>query len=173
MARQPRCGARPMPDSTCPGVFRDQADFAVLVLFEKDDPFGHPRFSYLPDGNFAGIELEFDISFHGVHPFESKKWPWTDWQTSMRTTARATSCRRSLIEIATGPSGRTGASWQVRPQRRIPPDGDRVVALVSESGVRLLGPAYHRGMRAGDLLEHGRPEFLRAGYLVATGFAVV
>ena len=31
---------------TVSGVFRDLADFAVLVLFQKDDPFGHPRFSY-------------------------------------------------------------------------------------------------------------------------------
>ncbi len=27
------------------GVFREQADFAIVVLFQKDDPFGHPRFS--------------------------------------------------------------------------------------------------------------------------------
>ena len=36
---------------TVSGVFRDLADFAVLVLFQKDDPFGHPLFSYLPDGD--------------------------------------------------------------------------------------------------------------------------
>lgn len=29
---------------TVSGVFRDLADFAVLVLFQKDDPFGHPLF---------------------------------------------------------------------------------------------------------------------------------
>jgi len=28
------------------GVFRDQADFAVLVLFRKDDSFGHLGFWY-------------------------------------------------------------------------------------------------------------------------------
>src|SRR5207302_10702340 len=61
------------------GVFRDQGDFAVLVLFHKDDPFGHPRFSYLPDGNFTGLKLDFDIEWQGTQAFESKKWPWTDW----------------------------------------------------------------------------------------------
>ena len=39
---------------TASGVFRDMADFAVLVLFQKDDPFGHPLFSYLPDGDLTG-----------------------------------------------------------------------------------------------------------------------
>ena len=43
------------------GVFRDQADFAIVVLFLKDDPFGHPRFSYLPDGN-----ISFDLLSHGT-----------------------------------------------------------------------------------------------------------
>ena len=27
------------------GVFRDAADFCVLVLWDRDDFFGHPRFS--------------------------------------------------------------------------------------------------------------------------------
>jgi len=43
---------------TVSGVFRDLADFAVLVLFEKDDPFGHPLFSYLPDGDLTGLVLD-------------------------------------------------------------------------------------------------------------------
>ena len=41
-ARRPHCGVRPTPASRVSGVFRDLADFAVLVLFQKDDPFGHP-----------------------------------------------------------------------------------------------------------------------------------
>lgn len=44
---------------TVSGVFRDLADFAVLVLFQKDDPFGHPLFSYLPT---AILPASFSIS---------------------------------------------------------------------------------------------------------------
>jgi len=53
---------------TVSGVFRDMADFAVLVLFQKDDPFGHPRFSYLPDGDLTGLALDFrcDLVGHSV-----------------------------------------------------------------------------------------------------------
>jgi hypothetical protein len=45
---------------TLSGVFRDMADFAVLVLFQKDDLFGHPRFSCLPEGELTGLVLDFD-----------------------------------------------------------------------------------------------------------------
>jgi hypothetical protein len=48
---------------TVSGVFRDMADFAVLVLFQKDDPFGHPLFSYLPDGDLTGLVLDFDVTW--------------------------------------------------------------------------------------------------------------
>ena len=48
---------------TVSGVFRDIADFAVLVLFQKDDPFGHPLFSYLPDGDLTGLVLDFDVTW--------------------------------------------------------------------------------------------------------------
>jgi hypothetical protein len=109
------------------GVFRDQADFAVLVLFEKDDPFGHPRFSYLPDGNFAGIKLEFDVSFHGVHPFESKKWPWTDWKTLNAYNGAGELIQKPLIELATGPAGRVGASGKFILNGAYLLSGDRVV----------------------------------------------
>jgi hypothetical protein len=109
------------------GVFRDQADFAVLVLFQKDDPFGHPRFSYLPDGNFAGIKLDFDVSFHGIHPFESKKWPWTDWQTLNAYNGAGELVQKKLIELATGPAGRTGASGKFVLTGAYLMPGDRVV----------------------------------------------
>ena len=40
------------------GVFRDPADFAVVVLWDADDFFNHPTLKYLPDTNFAGLTLE-------------------------------------------------------------------------------------------------------------------
>ena len=109
------------------GVFRDQADFALLVLFQKDDPFGHPRFSYLPDGNFAGIKLEFDIAFHGIHPFESKKWPWTDWKTLNAYDGDGNLLQKNLIELASGPTGRTGAAGKFILNGPYLMQGDRVV----------------------------------------------
>src|SRR5438477_5546153 len=91
------------------GVFRDQGDFAVLVLFQKDDPFGHPRFSYLPDGNFTGLKLDFDIEWQGIQAFESKKWPWTDWAYLNCLLGNGQTMQKPLIQIASPPSGRTGA----------------------------------------------------------------
>jgi hypothetical protein len=61
------------------GVFRDAADFCVLVLWDRDDYFGHPRFAYLPDGNFGGLVLDFDVHYSGLQELESPKWPTTDW----------------------------------------------------------------------------------------------
>jgi|SRR5579871_1248515 len=95
---------------TVSGVFRDPADFAVLVLWDRDDFYGHPRWSYLPDGAFAGIVLDFDLTFQGVFPFESKKPAWTDCPFLNGTLADGTSVQKSLIELASGPTGRTGAT---------------------------------------------------------------
>lgn len=108
------------------GVFRDQGDFAVLVLFQKDDPFGHPRFSYLPDGNFTGLKLDFDIQFQGIQAFESKKWPWIDWAFLNCYDASGALHQKRLSELATGPSGRTGASGAFTLNVGTPVAGDRV-----------------------------------------------
>src|SRR5271169_1325464 len=41
---------------TVSGVFSDQADFAVLVLFDTDDQFGHLfTTKYLPDFSLTGV----------------------------------------------------------------------------------------------------------------------
>jgi len=95
---------------TVSGVFRDPADFAVLVLWDRDDFYGHPRWSYLPDGNFSGMVLDFDITFQNVQAFESKKAPWTDWPYLDCQLTNGQRPQRKLIELAAGPGGRTGAS---------------------------------------------------------------
>lgn len=64
---------------TVSGLFRDMADFAVLVLFQEDDPFGHPLFSCLPDGDLTGLALDFDVTWQGIQSWESLKNAWTDW----------------------------------------------------------------------------------------------
>jgi hypothetical protein len=61
------------------GVFRDAANFAVLVLWERDDFFGHPRFAYLPDGDFSGITLSFDLHYENLQPIDSPKFATIDW----------------------------------------------------------------------------------------------
>ncbi len=60
---------------TVSGVFRDAADFAVLVLWDRDDFYGHPRWSYLPDGDFTGLVLDFDITFHGIFHLSRRSRP--------------------------------------------------------------------------------------------------
>jgi hypothetical protein len=61
------------------GIFRDAADFAVLVIWNCDDFFGHPRFSYLPDGDFSGITLSFDLHYDNLQPIDSPKFATIDW----------------------------------------------------------------------------------------------
>jgi hypothetical protein len=61
------------------GVFRDAADFCVLVLWDRDDFFGHPRFSYLPDADFSGIVLTFDLHYEDLQPIDSPKFATIDW----------------------------------------------------------------------------------------------
>jgi hypothetical protein len=75
---------------TVSGVFRDMADFAVLVLFQKDDPFGHPLFSYLPDGDLTGLVLDFDVTWQGIQSWESLKNPWTTRSITPSTASATT-----------------------------------------------------------------------------------
>lgn len=108
------------------GVFRDQGDFAVVVLFQKDDPFGHPRFSYLPDDNITGLKLDFDIDFQGIQAFESKRWPWIDWAYINAYDESGNLLQHSLRDLATAPSGRTGASGTFTLNVGTPTTSDRV-----------------------------------------------
>lgn len=64
---------------TVSGVFRDAADFAVLVLYNADNFYEHPRLKYLPDFDFSGICLEFDADYSGLMPLDCGKYPTIDW----------------------------------------------------------------------------------------------
>ena len=67
---------------TLKGVFRDMADFCVLTLFDADDYFGHYQVNrYLPNFDFTGQKLTFDIATTGLQPLDSPKSNWIDWQT--------------------------------------------------------------------------------------------
>jgi hypothetical protein len=61
------------------GVFRDPADFAVVVLYDADNFYEHPRLKYLPDTNFAGLTVTFDVRFSGLMPLDSPKYATIDW----------------------------------------------------------------------------------------------
>src|ERR1051326_5101787 len=67
---------------TVSGTFRDPADFAVAVLYDADNFYEHPSIKYLPDFNFAGLTLNFDLNYtDGVQPIDSPKYNWIDWAT--------------------------------------------------------------------------------------------
>ena len=61
------------------GIFRDAADFAVLILYDADNFYEHPRIKYLPDFEFDGLTLEFDVHYSGLIPLDSTKYPTIDW----------------------------------------------------------------------------------------------
>lgn len=68
------------PDGfTVSGEFRDAADFAVLVLYNADNFYEHPRLKYLPDFDFSGLRLEFDVAYSGLMPLNCRKYPTIDW----------------------------------------------------------------------------------------------
>ena len=65
------------------GTFRDPADFCVLTLFDADNFFEHPSLRYLPDMDFDGLTLEFDVRYTGLRNLDSPRykiidWPWLD-----------------------------------------------------------------------------------------------
>ncbi len=61
------------------GMFRDPADFAVLILYDADNFYEHPRLKYLPDTTFDGLTLAFDVRYAGLMPLDSPKYPTIDW----------------------------------------------------------------------------------------------
>lgn len=61
------------------GVFRDPADFCVLILHDADDFYEHPSIRYLPDFNFAGLTLTFDVHYSGLRTLDSPRFATIDW----------------------------------------------------------------------------------------------
>lgn len=65
---------------TVSGCWSDQADFAVAVLFDADDQFGHLYTSrYLPDFSLAGVTLDFDLALTGCQNPISSKYQSVPW----------------------------------------------------------------------------------------------
>lgn len=67
------------------GCWSDQADFAVLVIHDMDDSFGHLYTSrYLPDSSLVGATLDFDLALTGCmsptsYKFQSVPWGSLSW----------------------------------------------------------------------------------------------
>lgn len=54
--------------------------FAVCVIHDADDFFGHLRLEYLPDFDFSGLTLTFDVAYDaGLQSLGSLKFPTVDW----------------------------------------------------------------------------------------------
>ncbi len=95
---------------------RDQADFAVVVLHDAYDRFGHIGSTrYLPEFSLAGVTLEFDLAIDGLqHPvsrkFQSVPWGALSWVKPDESTGTT-----ELQPLATSATGMAAASrtWTV------------------------------------------------------------
>ena len=87
---------------TVSGTFRDPADFAVAVLYDADNYYEHPLIKYLPDFNFNGLTLSFDLTCtDGLQPIDSPKYNWIDWATLDLILADGTTAQVNLWDHAT------------------------------------------------------------------------
>jgi hypothetical protein len=87
---------------TASGTFRDPADFAVAVLYDADNYYEHPLLKYLPDFNFNGLTLSFDLNYtDGLQPIDSPKFNWIDWATLDLILADGTTANVTLWDYAT------------------------------------------------------------------------
>ncbi len=87
------------------GIFRDAADFAVLVLHDADNFYEHPRLKYLPDFDFDGLTLQFDVHYSGLRPLDSPRYATIDWPYLDVIKADNTTARLRLSDHATLQSG--------------------------------------------------------------------
>jgi len=98
------------------GVFRDAADFAVLVLYDADNFYEHSSIKYLPDFDFSGLTLQFDVNYQGLMPLHSPRFPTIDWPYLDVIKADNTTSRIRLSDLATLQSGthaKAGASFTI------------------------------------------------------------
>jgi hypothetical protein len=90
---------------TVSGVFRDMADFCVLVLYDADNTFEHYSVRYLPDFDLSGIKLSFNVAYRGLQPLDSSRYSWIDWSQLDVIRKDESSTRIPLWDHATLVSG--------------------------------------------------------------------
>ena len=65
----------------CQGVFRDFSDFAVVALqINENGVYEHPLMRALPDFDYSGLTLSFDLTTNGVWPIDARYYPTTNAQ---------------------------------------------------------------------------------------------
>ena len=65
---------------TISGYFSDLADFAVLMLYDADDLYGHLKINrYLPDFDLSNLVLDFDLAIVNCFNPISAKYPSVPW----------------------------------------------------------------------------------------------
>ena len=91
---------------TLSGVFCDAQDFGVMEWWTADDFFGHhPDTKYLPDFDFTGLKLDFDVAFNNVVGWTSAKYGAIDWSFLDVVTSAGVSQKLPLILAATSGNG--------------------------------------------------------------------
>ncbi len=112
------------------GMFRDAADFAVVVLYDADNFFEHPRLKYLPDFDFSNLTLQFDVRYTNLMHLDSAKFPTIDWPFLSITKAGpySTPATVRLFDHAVPVSGsHTNATGSISIQNSGFTAGDRIV----------------------------------------------
>lgn len=103
---------------TVSGLFADQADFSILVLFDETDLYGHlTTTKYLPDNSLRGMVLDFDLATAGLMPLESLKFASIPWnQLSYYSPTGGGAAQGGFLQpLLTAASGMQAASgvWAV------------------------------------------------------------
>jgi hypothetical protein len=90
---------------TVSGIWAEQGDFAVLVLWDADNQFEHPRMRYLPDLAFDGMTLSFGLAMTGCVPLDSDYFRWIDWGQLNLLFGDGTTQQIALSDCATPATG--------------------------------------------------------------------
>jgi hypothetical protein len=98
------CQTTPTGFNVC-GVFRDMADFCVLVLYDADNTFEHYSVRHLPNFDLSGMVLSFDLSYQGLQTIDSAKYSWIDWAQLDVVSPDGTVSQARLWDYATLVSG--------------------------------------------------------------------
>jgi hypothetical protein len=127
---------------TLSGVFRDSADFAVLILWDEDDYFGHPSIRYLPDSDFSGLTLTFDLAVDKLVGIDSAKSPTISWDSLSYVLEDGTRGTIPLLEHATNVGGTyTSASGVFTITSSAPVSGDWVAVWFENLAFQAFMPA--------------------------------
>jgi hypothetical protein len=129
---------------TVSGCWSDQADFAVAVLFDADDQYGHLFTSrYLPDFSLAGVTLDFDLALTGCQCPLSGKYPSVAWGALSFINNLETPGTTPLAPLSTSSNGAQVAS-RTYTVNGTPALGDRVQLVYLSNVVwdhTVIGPA--------------------------------